>query len=79
MYQTTCGTAVYYLESASKLLVNFNSCANFFIYYVLSLRFRRLLASVILCKKGLKRPSMVTRCKSHKEDTKSETENREKL
>ncbi|ESO07580.1 hypothetical protein HELRODRAFT_170127 [Helobdella robusta] len=49
-YSYGCRDLVYYLESASKFLVNLNSCINFVLYCVLSPKFRGLLKSLIKCQ-----------------------------
>lgn len=45
-----CGHVIFYLETAAKLLVNINSCANFVIYCLLSPKFRRRLHEAVTCK-----------------------------
>ena len=45
-----CGDFVFYLDNVSKLLVTINSCVNFIIYCLFSVRFRRLLWVILFCQ-----------------------------
>lgn len=49
-YRYHCGDFVFYLDNISKLLVTINSCANFIIYCLFSVRFRRLLFVILFCQ-----------------------------
>ena len=44
-----CGEVVFYLDHVSKLLVNINSCLNFFLYCIFSCKFRQQFETIVCC------------------------------